>query len=126
MGPTTGSPNPEVGGGWYVRSHRIADFVALTSQFRIRFVASDLGSGSIVEAAIDDFQLMECAAAPCPAHTGDFNGDLAANGDDLQGFVGAVVAGSTDPGTLCAGDFDDSGVMDAGDAPGMAGALLAP
>ncbi|MEO0483043.1 MAG: S8 family serine peptidase [Planctomycetota bacterium] len=41
-------------GGWFESSVRIADTVALTDQVRVRFIAEDIGGGSIVEAAIDD------------------------------------------------------------------------
>ena len=41
-------------GGWVETSIDIGALVALTDQVRVRFVASDLGSGSIVEAAVDD------------------------------------------------------------------------
>jgi hypothetical protein len=54
---TVGPTGPEVGGGWYVRSFHIADYVTPTAQFRIRFHASDLGDGSVVEAGIDAFAI---------------------------------------------------------------------
>ena len=42
---------------WLARSHTISLFVTPTSQMRIKFVASDLGAGSIVEAAVDDVMI---------------------------------------------------------------------
>ena len=48
---------PNVLGEWTYRSFRIADFVTPNSQFKIRFVASDVGGGSIVEAAVDGVSL---------------------------------------------------------------------
>ncbi|MBX3363159.1 MAG: hypothetical protein KF866_00210 [Phycisphaeraceae bacterium] len=65
---TVGPAGPEVEGGWYYKRFRVSDFVAPTNQFRIRFHASDLGSGSIVEAAVDTIKLeivsceAQCAA----------------------------------------------------------------
>ncbi len=41
-------------GGWIEVELDVATHVALTSDVRIRFIASDFGTGSIVEAAIDD------------------------------------------------------------------------
>jgi len=62
-------------GGWIKHSFRVADFVPPNAQVQMRFIAADLGSGSIVEAAIDDFRVVEqvcsdgigtlyCTAAP--------------------------------------------------------------
>ena len=42
---------------WVQRSFNVADYVDLTSTVRLRFVASDFGGGSIVEAGIDEFLL---------------------------------------------------------------------
>jgi murein tripeptide amidase MpaA len=47
----------ENAGAWVYREFTVADYVEPTSQLRLRFVARDLGDGSIVEAAVDDVQL---------------------------------------------------------------------
>ncbi|MDG1049302.1 MAG: M14 family zinc carboxypeptidase, partial [Planctomycetota bacterium] len=52
-------------GGWIEASVDIGAYVALTDQVRVRFVASDLGSGSIVEAAVDDVRV-EATDPGCP------------------------------------------------------------
>ena len=123
VGPTNGAPNPQVNGGWFVKTFRILDVVGLTNTFRIRFTASDLGSGSVVEAGVDAFKILECSA-PCAGHDGDLSGDGNTNGVDIQLFVDAAIAESTDSTVLCSGDFDDSGAMGFGDLPGMVSALL--
>ncbi len=52
---------------------RIADYVEPTSQIRLRFIAEDAGSGSLVEAAVDDLELLAFSdvvavgEAPAPA-----------------------------------------------------------
>lgn len=47
---------------WVQRSYRVLNFLpALTNQVRMRFVASDLGGGSVVEAGVDSFRVVSCA-----------------------------------------------------------------
>jgi len=48
--------------GWELFEHHVSDFVTPTANVQLRFVASDLGSGSIVEAALDDFQIFAGSA----------------------------------------------------------------
>ncbi len=56
---TVGPTGPDVIGGWIEHRVRISDLLTPTNQMRLRFVASDLGSGSIVEAAVDDVRILE-------------------------------------------------------------------
>ncbi|MBU0717861.1 MAG: hypothetical protein KJ749_06390 [Planctomycetes bacterium] len=63
---TVGPGGEEVYGGWYVSMFSIADTVEVTAQFRIRFEASDLGSGSVVEAGVDAFEIFDLACAVEP------------------------------------------------------------
>ena len=59
---TVGPTGSEASGGWFHHSFRVADILTPTNQLRLRVVARDLGAGSIVEAAFDDFRLflLEC------------------------------------------------------------------
>ena len=61
LGPTVG----DTSGGWFQHSFSVADFVGLTSSVRLRFIAEDIGTGSIVEAAIDDFVIEDVPCGPC-------------------------------------------------------------
>jgi hypothetical protein len=62
VGPT----GAETSGGWLLHRFRVADFVTRTSQMMLRFIASDQGGGSIVEAAVDDLLIFPncCEAVP--------------------------------------------------------------
>lgn len=53
----TVGPVEEAAGGWYTHSFPVADFVSPTAQMKVRFVVGDLGSGSVVEAAVDAFSV---------------------------------------------------------------------
>jgi thermolysin len=59
---TVGPTGAEVEGGWYEKSFWASDFVTPTNQMKLRFDASDLGDGSVVEAAVDDVwvKIYEC------------------------------------------------------------------
>ena len=54
-----GPGGPGTAGGWISHRFRVADFVPPNAQIQMRFIASDHGAGSIVEAAIDDLRVVE-------------------------------------------------------------------
>ena len=78
-------------GAWWTFSARVEDFMTPSAAMKVRFVARDLGGGSVVEAAIDDFfvTLEGC-------RTADFNGDGTIDGDDVIAYFGAWDASSID------------------------------
>ena len=59
---TVGPAGPEVSGGWIFQSFDVRDFLTPTDQMRVRFTASDLAGGSVVEAGVDGvkMQVIEC------------------------------------------------------------------
>lgn len=101
---TVGPAGAGTSGGWIETGFNVGDFVALTSTVRVKFVASDLGAGSIVEAGIDDVRIIgvSCSDA-CPADlTGDGNLDFF----DVSAFLSAYSAQDS------AADFTGDGMLD--------------
>jgi hypothetical protein len=100
---------------WKEHSFRVADFVTPNSQVKVRFEASDLGSGSVVEAGIDAFavSVFECEGA-C---VGDLDGD----GDTDHSDLGILLADWGCTGGDCPGDVNGDGNTDQADL----GVLLA-
>lgn len=91
---TVGPAGDGTSGGWIETGFNVGDFVDLTSAIRVKFVASDLGAGSIVEAGIDDVRVFgaSCASSSCPA---DLTGEGQLNFLDVSAFLDAF--GSMDP-----------------------------
>ncbi len=87
---TVGPTGPGTNGGWVFASFDPAAFVPLTDQMRVRFVAEDAASGSIVEAAIDDFRIdtADCVDVT-PSCPGDVNNSGAIDVDDLNAILAA-------------------------------------
>jgi len=120
---TVGPAGEGTSGGWIETGFNVADFVDLTSTVRLKFVASDLGDGSLVEAAVDDVRVfgVSCSDAPCP---GDANGDGLVNADDLLVVLGAF--GTRVSGGPSDGDFDGNGTVNADDLLVVLGAFGSP
>ena len=110
---TVGPAGAGTSGGWIETGFNVGDFVSLTSTIRVKFVASDLGGGSIVEAGIDDVRILgvSCSTADCPA---DVNGDGLASPADFTAWLGCF----NDPGSapFCdRADVNGSGAVDPAD-----------
>ncbi len=112
-----GPGGPEVSGDWSPKEYLIAEIPGITNtdQFRVRFVASDLSIGSVVEAGIDAFAVgtFFCEGADCPA---DLDGDGAVGAADLAELLGAW--GSCE---ACPADFDGDGLVGASDLAELLG-----
>ena len=75
---------------------------------RVRFTARDLATGSLVEAAIDDFRITNIVCSPAFV-IGDVNGDGLVNATDLGILLNAW-------GSLGGpSDLDQNGVVNAAD-----------
>ncbi|GJM23178.1 MAG: hypothetical protein DHS20C15_30930 [Planctomycetota bacterium] len=66
VGPT----GDETSGGWFQHSFVVSDLVTPTANVRLRFIASDFGGGSIVEAAVDDLRVDRFDCNTCQADLG--------------------------------------------------------
>ncbi|MBO6512990.1 MAG: trypsin-like serine protease [Phycisphaerales bacterium] len=87
---TVGPSGAGTSGGWIETGFNVSDFVNLTSTVRVKFVASDLGDGSIVEAGIDDVRVLgvSCSSDFCPA---DLNEDGSLDFFDLSMFLSDMI-----------------------------------
>ncbi|MEY2712552.1 MAG: hypothetical protein RL005_774 [Planctomycetota bacterium] len=90
---------------WAVKSFSVRQFVQPTATMKFRVVARDLGTGSLVEAGLDDFRVdgIGCAAS----NPADLDGNGIVDGADL----GLLLAGwgSSSP------DLDGNGLCDGAD-----------
>jgi hypothetical protein len=95
---------------WTTKSYNLADFVTLTADVRIRFIASDLLNNSVTEAAIDDFVVRfgSCVENNCPA---DLDGDGTVGSPDLAALLSAWGSGKI--------DLDGDGVAGSSDLAAM-------
>lgn len=126
VGPTTGSPNGQVNGGWFDRAFPIASFVTPTSQFRVRFTAQDPEPGSVVEAGIDAFSITGRDCPPVVCTSCDLNGDTAVNGLDIATMTDVLISGTATNAQICAGDVHvpKDGIVDAGDLEDFVNCVL--
>ncbi|MEQ8850170.1 MAG: trypsin-like serine protease [Phycisphaerales bacterium] len=115
---TVGPGGAGTSGGWIETGFNVGDFVDLTSTVRVKFVASDLGDGSVVEAGIDDVRVLgvSCSAGSCPA---DFDGNGTLNVDDVDAFVAAFLGGDL------AADLDGNGTLNVDDVDAFVASFLA-
>ncbi|MCA9290685.1 MAG: hypothetical protein KDA25_06125, partial [Phycisphaerales bacterium] len=98
-----GPDGPEVSGGWFAKSFPITDAgIDATNQFRIRFIAQDLGEGSVVEAGVDAVRLVSILCDKTPPCTGDFDDDGVVGPADL-----AALLADWGPCVGCPTDLDD-------------------
>ena len=104
---TVGPTGSGVDGGWIETTFLISDIPGITntSQFRLRFHASDTGGGNIVEAGLDLVQILTqfCDDVGCPA---DIDGD---NTVGINDFLALLAAWGPNPGHPA--DIDQDGTV---------------
>jgi hypothetical protein len=94
---------------WVRREYLIEDLFTPTDQIRLRFIVSDFGCGSTVEAGVDDVQIVYYNCTP-PAVPGDLTGDGLVTVADL---LALLAAWGSCPG--CPADFDGNDAVDVND-----------
>ncbi|MFO0856283.1 MAG: hypothetical protein U0640_02860 [Phycisphaerales bacterium] len=79
-----------------------------SSQFRVRFIAEDAGTGSLVEAAMDNFRLS--TLADCGCNDIDFNNDSSVfDPADIDDFLSVYSEGPCSTGNCDSIDFNNNG-----------------
>ncbi len=109
---TVGPTGPEVDGGWFARSFAVGAFVPPTAQVRVRFSASDLGSGSVVEAAVDAFRVDQLDCTPSGFVNGDANCDGSVDFFDIDAFLLALFDPTAYASQFCGGSTATADVND--------------
>jgi len=108
-------PVDQASGGWYESGFWVSAYVTPSVNIQVRFVASDLGAGSVVEAGLDAFEVV---AYDCEITyiCGDADGSLAVDIDDAVYLIQYIFAGGSPPDPLESGDADCIGAVDIDDA----------
>jgi hypothetical protein len=102
---------PATSGGWNLHAFTVGEFVTPNSQVRVRFEASDLNSGSVVEAGVDAvFVTRLICQNPC---FGDLDGDDDVDLTDLAQLLSNY--GLTGGATYEDGDLDADDDVDLSD-----------
>ncbi len=72
----TVGPVNQADGGWFTNSFKVSDYITPSATIKVRFNASDLGSGSVVEAAVDAFKVETLNCTPSNSLFGHIDLDL--------------------------------------------------
>ena len=102
---TVGPAGEGTGGGWIRHELQVSDFVAPNATVQLRFIASDLVNGSVIEAAVDELEVfrIECGSI-CQADVGSGGpgtSTLSVCGGDLStGTTGTISISGATPGGL--------------------------
>ncbi|MFN0059907.1 MAG: dockerin type I repeat-containing protein [Planctomycetota bacterium] len=116
---TVGPTGAEASGDWYSHEFRVADFVTPSAAVRVRFRASDTGAASIVEAAIDFFEVRDFVCGPLGESfmRGDCNGSGLLDISDASFLLSQLfVPGSPSGPCQDACDVNDDSLVNIADA----------
>jgi hypothetical protein len=109
----TVGPVEQSSGGWFEHTFLVSDFVAPASQMKLRFDASDLNGGSVVEAGVDavSVKLVDFDKYVC----GDADATDKIDIDDIVYLINYIFVSGPAPEPLEAGDADCSSDIDISD-----------
>lgn len=115
---TLGPDTQESTGGWFFHEFWLGDIVSPSAQVQLRFIASDEGGGSIVEAAIDEFSIDQSSCVPNQFVRGDCSQDGQLSVTDAVLLLSEVLGGPAGAAITCADacDANDDGNLDVSDA----------
>ena len=91
---TVGPTGSEASGGWVKKQFLISDVIVPTENMRVRFTASDLGEGSVVEAGVDgiEIQAVDCVTVDVAINRGELQRSMMTDMD--VSFGGDVEIGA--------------------------------
>jgi C1A family cysteine protease len=75
---------PGTSSGWVEHNFMVGDFITPTSQVKVRFEASDQGSGAVVEAGIDDFNVSYFLCGNAPPTVSDIRDTTITEGNSFS------------------------------------------
>lgn len=95
-------------GTWTSRNQNLGDYVTLTNNMKVRFIAQDTGTDNTVVCGIDNFVINTISCTQ--AKFGDLDGDSIVGSGDLS-----LMLLDFGPCPGCPADLDESGDVDNGD-----------
>jgi Zn-dependent metalloprotease len=110
---------------WFYKQFLLNQYITMSSQVQVRFIAEDGGAGSLVEAAIDDIFVLNGVNVDVMIGDVDFNGELSIN-DVLQ--LVDFILGFISPNGIqfYAGDINQDGNLNIIDALSLIQIILNP
>lgn len=102
---TVGPAGPQAAGGWFYYEFDPAAIVPLSSTMRLRFRAADLNAGTLLEALVDDVEVLRFT---CEACVGDIDGDGVTGQGDLGLMLQAYGKCEGEPGYLAAANLSQA------------------
>lgn len=94
-------------GGWQLKIVALEDFIQPTDQLQLRFIVSDLGSPSVVEAGVDGISTFMVECQDDTVLLGDVNRDGVISLLDVDPFVGLLTSGQY----LIEADINEDGIV---------------